>query len=71
MKPKNRFFCSECHRRKLLFESEKKALNFIRFNADEIFKESGRAPNRAYYCDSCGGYHVTSSKKFNNVEKKC
>ena len=36
MKPKNRVFCYDCGRPKLLFETEKKALNFIKFNADEI-----------------------------------
>lgn len=35
MKPsKNRVFCHECKRAKMLFESEDKALRFIRFNAD-------------------------------------
>ena len=62
MKPiKNRIFCIECRRAKMLFESKSKALNFIKFNADEIKDESGIAPKRAYYCKSCGGWHVTSS----------
>ena len=69
MKPKNRVFCYQCNRRKLLFETEKKAFNFIKFNAEEILEESGRAPNRVYYCTSCGGYHVTSSEKHESVKK--
>lgn len=62
MKPiKNRIFCIECQRPKMLFESKSKAANFIKFNADEIKSESGVAPKRVYFCKSCGGWHVTSS----------
>lgn len=65
MKPKNRIYCRECGRQKLVFESEKKAMTFIKFNGDEILKESGRKPVRAYYCECCGGYHVTSNENIN------
>lgn len=57
--PKNRVFCNECARKKLLFESEGKALTYIKYNANEIEEINGFAPNRAYYCESCGGWHVT------------
>lgn len=58
MKPtKNRIFCRECGRAKMLFESEKKAMNFIKFNSEEF---DSKTPNRAYYCEVCGGWHVTS-----------
>lgn len=61
MKPtKNRIFCVGCNRPKMLFESKKKALNFIKFNAAEMEEETGMAPVRAYYCTSCCGWHVTS-----------
>ena len=40
MKPSKRIYCRECGRSKLLFESEKKALTFIKFNADEIESEN-------------------------------
>lgn len=62
MKPKNRVFCLECGRSKLLFETEKKAKLFIRYNASEIKQESeeNKAPIRAYYCETCGGWHTTS-----------
>ena len=63
MKPKNRIYCRDCGRSKLLFETEKKAFNFIKFNGEEILEESGVAPNRVYYCECCGGYHVTSQEK--------
>lgn len=61
MRPvKNRMFCLECKRAKMLFESKGKALNFIKFNSDEIKNANGIAPTRVYYCKSCGGWHVTS-----------
>ena len=62
MKPSKRIYCRECGRSKLLFETEKKALTFIKFNADEIEAETGRKPERAYYCECCGGWHTTSMK---------
>jgi len=61
MKPtKNRYYCEDCGRIKMLFETEKKADNFIKFNADEIEENMGFKPERSYYCISCGGWHVTS-----------
>lgn len=69
MKPtKNKVFCLECGRPKMLFESEKKANNFIKFNSQEIISDTGRAPIRSYFCIACNGWHVTSKekdKKFN------
>lgn len=60
MKPKHRIVCPQCKRQKLLFESEKKALLHIKYNGDETAKESGFAPVRAYYCEACCGWHLTS-----------
>ena len=62
MKPSKRIYCRECGRSKLLFETEQKALRFIKFNADEIEAETGRKPERDYYCVCCGGWHTTSMK---------
>lgn len=50
----------ECQRPKMLFESRSKAMNFIKFNSDEIKSENGVSPTRVYFCKSCGGWHVTS-----------
>ena len=62
MKPtRNKHFCNGCGRTKMLFESQSKADNFIKFNGEDILEETGRKPVRSYYCDFCGGYHVTSS----------
>ena len=63
MKPKNRIYCPQCNRLKLQFESEAKALNFIRYNAEEIKEDAGYAPIRAYYCSACCAWHVTSREK--------
>lgn len=59
MKPKNTVFCFDCQRSKMLFETEKKANTFMKFNNEAILEESGFAPKRAYYCSACGGWHLT------------
>lgn len=72
MKPtKNRVFCPDCWRAKMVFPTLKKALNFIRYNKQDIIKEHGYAPVRAYYCGACNGWHLTSKwidKKKNEEE---
>lgn len=61
MKPKNnRIFCIGCHHSKMLFATQAKADNFIRFNSEDIAMHSGKAPSRSYYCSFCCGWHVTS-----------
>ena len=61
MKPtNNRMFCIGCGRAKMLFESQSKADNFIKFNKDEIASSSVKTPSRSYYCTFCCGWHVTS-----------
>ena len=62
MKPtRNRVYCNDCRRVKMLFPSKEKADNFIAFNAHEIMSEGYKAPERSYYCSSCGGWHVTKN----------
>ena len=64
MKPtRNKVFCRDCGRTKMLFETEKKADNFIAFNQEEIEIETGRSPKRSYFCQFCGGWHTTSIKE--------
>lgn len=58
-KPKNRIMCPDCGRQKMLFESEAKANNFIKFNKDTI--ENGDKL-RAYYCSACCGWHISHQK---------
>lgn len=61
MKPtKNKVFCIGCKHHKMLFESQSKADNFIKFNSDEIAEQTGKMPSRSYYCSFCCGWHITS-----------
>lgn len=57
---KNRIYCPDCRKRKVLFESESQANNFIKFNSQDIEAANGYAPIRSYYCPLCCGWHVTS-----------
>lgn len=64
MKPtKNVYFCQDCGRAKMLFESKLKADTFINFNKDKIREESGFAPKRSYFCLFCAGWHITSKEE--------
>ena len=54
----------------MLFETEKKALLFIKFNSDEILVDNVVTPTRAYYCESCMGWHVTHIKDGNKIEQR-
>ncbi len=49
-------------RQKMVFETEQKALRFIKFNAQKF--DSGVVPTRAYYCRGCGGYHLTHREDY-------
>lgn len=61
MKPtNNRIYCIGSRRPKMLFETQSKADNFIKFNSDEIALSSDKTPLRSYYCTFCCGWHVTS-----------
>jgi len=46
----------------MLFETEKKAETFIKFNSDEIAEETGYKPERSYFCTYCGGWHITKER---------
>ena len=71
MKPvKNHYFCIGAYRAKMLFKEKHNADNFIRFNAEEIYEQTGKAPVRSYYCQFCGGWHVTSVISAEEGKKK-
>lgn len=71
MKPiKNRFFCNDCGKVKMLFETKEKAENFIKFNAEVIEEETGFKPERAYFCIACNGWHLTHKKENLNLKSK-
>ena len=55
-KPKNRIYCPDCGKEKMLFETEDKANRFIKFNSNDITHGESL---RAYYCIACGGYHIS------------
>lgn len=61
MRPtRSRKYCRDCGFRKIHFKTEEKALSFIRFNQREIQEQRGYSLVRAYYCQVCGCWHVTS-----------
>jgi hypothetical protein len=62
MKPKNdKPFCPDCGRPKMLFETERKAQNFIKYNGQDILRDGQTIDQiRVYYCPSCCGYHITT-----------
>ena len=71
MKPtKNRVYCRDCGRVKMLFETEKQADTFIRFNREEIEERAGYCSARSYFCIICNGWHVTSKKEHGHLISK-
>lgn len=44
----------------MLFESQEKAENFLKFNVESIARSSLKVPSRSYYCSFCCGWHITS-----------
>ena len=70
MKPvKNRVYCQDCGRIKMLFDSEEKANRFIKYNKDEIESENEKSPVRAYNYKMCGCWHVTSKQESKYIRK--
>ena len=68
MKPTNRIMCPDCGRPKMLFETERKANDFIRWNGDEIDTHGGQL--RAYYCPSCCGWHISHHRYHESYEHR-
>lgn len=64
-KPKYRIYCPIIMRSKMLFETKQKAYRFITMNAENF--EEGHAPIRAYFCQGCGGWHVTHRKRWEDM----
>lgn len=58
-----KILCGSSKRTKHLFETEEKANRFIEYNAASIENVNGYAPIRCYYCNTCGGWHVTSQQQ--------
>ena len=75
MKPKNNsYWCPDCNRPKMRFDTEKKAQNFIKYNGSDILKEGQTIDQiRVYYCPSCCAYHITTKpykKSYENNTNK-
>ena len=60
MKPKNLIWCPDCGKPKQLFETEKKADNFIKYNGGDI--DTNGCALRPYYCPACCGWHLSSKE---------
>ena len=71
MKPnaRNLIYCPQCKRSKQRFESKKEADMFIKYNAEECRQENGYAPIRAYYCQACCGWHLSSKVKLHQTKQ--
>ena len=67
MKPKNRIICPDCGKPKMLFETERKANDFIKWNGEEM--EFGKEL-RVYYCPSCCGWHISHQKHRKSYDKR-
>lgn len=61
MKPTKRIMCPDCGRAKMLFETERKANDFIKWNGGDIYVPEG-CELRAYYCPSCCGWHISHQR---------
>lgn len=59
--------CPDCGKPKMLFESERKANDFIRWNADDLEHQSVNI--RAYYCPSCCGWHISHKKHWKGFDQ--
>lgn len=59
MKPndRNRVMCPDCGKAKMQFESERKAQDFIKWNADDL--PLGGHSLRVYYCKACCCWHIS------------
>lgn len=60
MRVKNKTYCYKSDKTKIIFDSYQKAMNFIKFN-------SNKTQYKICYCETCGGWHITSSKNKLNL----
>lgn len=68
MKPKNRIWCPDCGRPKMLFKTERKAQDFIRWNGGDM--KYGGDKLRAYYCPSCCGWHISHHRHMERYDRQ-
>ena len=60
--------CPDCGRAKMLFETEKEANTFLKFNMDAV-NPDGTRNMRVYYCPACCGWHISSHEYNGNGSK--
>lgn len=53
----------------MLFETERKANGFIRWNGDELHVPEG-CELRAYYCPSCCGWHISHQRHKEHYDRQ-
>lgn len=61
--PKNLVFCTASGKEKLCFGTLEAAVMHINLNGPRIKELNGYGPTRAYWCNSCCCWHVTSKPK--------
>ena len=64
---KNRIMCPDCGKPKMLFETEKEAQNFIKWNSGDMEHSDKLRP---YYCPACCGYHISHKKHFGSFDHR-
>ena len=69
MKPNKRIMCPDCGHPKMLFETERKANGFIKWNGGELHVPEG-CELRVYFCPSCCGWHITHQRHKEHYEKQ-
>lgn len=63
MKPKHKVFCPQCKFKKYLFSTREKAEIYLAEVESKVTNPFHKYPIRAYYCEECDGWHVTSKRK--------
>lgn len=61
--PKSLVFCMASGKEKLCFGSVEAAVKYINLNGQRIKETNGYCPTRAYWCQNCCCWHVTSKPK--------
>jgi hypothetical protein len=65
-KKRHKIFCYQASKEKLWYETEEKAKRAMEFHAKQGFLNK----EMIYFCQICGGYHLSSDLKGNNTSKE-
>lgn len=70
--PKSLVYCTASGKEKLRFDALEAAVMHINLNGQRIKELNGYGPTRAYWCNSCCCWHVTSKpKKYRKKRDRC